>query len=1749
MTEQKVKVIAFDNSYQSSECAKTIKKKKTVPDEANEDNNTEEYSNEEHNTHPKKCSLKAKIAIGISICVAIALIVFLCIKLIPGGGGEDPPETTSQENTPMISEEEARKLGSEFNLTTKEGDLQKISVVQKNREDRTNDGQTTSTYSTRLTNYIIHVMSEKNSDEENKYYYDKIYECSISIQSECLSSTEENCTPVKKLDLSNPTRRNRNLEDNGNNPANDDKLKDIPIPLCLFNLTNNDVITSIACPQSLPETKKKKILLDLYFFRPPGLTRLKEKDSNSTIDRKTVGNRKYIREVNGGICDIENAQFSFCSTDMNTTTDLENRILTYDELAVMKVTSIDPNNYFVKTKTTNLVDETDKLENFDKTSYKNSLEQMVEKLKPHLKYEVLFSQDNFEEFYYLSKNNTPYMDERRRLKFESEEEDESTDMVLKENNVLNLFTPTSGISVDVTLSNNAGFGNEFMQADNLFYINNKKQEDISQSKESSKNLKEILKDLLILTNAGNHEVTILLQNTNVTLENLTEEINKAIALLNKLVKYKDLSDIFDSTSSFDLALDLPFSIIQETSILKGQLEELLTNIENGGIKNNIKILNQNIYDYVEEAHKIVNELFDNLNELSKSLSTEKSILTEISTYYLNHTTRSYSSTIKQAQEILTNYYKDEFNLISPMVEKLLNNFEEKIDESVEKELRIINNLYEKIESKNYTIKGSNEEDLKTILNNLYYIKYFLQELKEKIIKKVKNEMNLKPNGYFISDYDLNSNQETFSKILEKTSILVKQLDNDEYIDVNFDNTMKSINNNFTSILKYADKQKEELFPLNEDVLKTTDFKSEFQKEMKDKIIDAGVQINNKIRKENNYYLEHKKEIIDEFVTKNKELLDNLVIELDNLFSVINIEELAVLFETALNSSLLKIKNEIKNNSDLADEYFQTLSQEKLLLEILKTYHIDEQHLPYCISRTPHHEVYLTNFSDSITSISKTTGYISKYNTYKEHFEKSKVFLNNELYPDLLSLYKNFMLKIREILQVFKNNKLSDKYPDLTELSFIDDHIRVIDNFYSRFDMFVSDDKFNNKYIKIIEDFKKNEKNEIDKELKEIESCHKIINAYPSGKDYNYDICLKFKRIKTYTCVNGVVSHKTNSDNYCLPAASMSSNYLKLKDHSVDSDTIITQFNSKFKQFHDLLSAKINSYTSKINSLKQSLSNLEKETINQKYTLDYLTPIQNYVSSVLSDKYGDKIIESSYNYYQNLMSTRVKSLFDDVSDKWYQYYDNVYTDIKNNLQKYNNSITEFANILSFYLTILSTNITSNYYNSIEVQQKTEFNYTIKYYYNILLKSVKSTHQYIISKLPLNSVGFNNIINLRKKEVNDVFTKLIKNIQDSREYALNFENQIYITQVAETNFFNTNDILKNNVLDTSKNLAPRLARIMQLENGKSNTEYSLSSRFYLENSENGRQVEELYEQINKKVFVYLNLEKFKELLIENWIFDQDEFIRSLKELLYNSDLEVKKELNTEKEKYVYSLEKEITKTYNKDDIAKKINELYVNEIIDLTANQINNIKQNINDIINKIKEELTKEAQVLKTTVTSLNKDYTKIKQRLQNYKNSIKKKLEEIIFAVINQFNQKIMDRIYTNFFEKNLDKYIEESENTIKDLNIGEIKLLSDTYDIGQIIHNIILNICNGYKTFTKTEINSNYEKYLLKLKNAVNIENLKKTVNDQIDNDYNTILLTVLKEVATNEIGIQGYEPYDFKESIINTIDQFIETKFNNIK
>ena len=515
----KVRIIGYDKSVEMCHSNNKFENRRTIKNEPSIKNTSVEKEENPVDNHPKKFTLLFKILIGIIIAVVIGLVVTLCAVYIPRNNKNENQE---KEKIISVIPEENRKLGSEFDFNTKEGDLKIISVKQKMREDRAIDWEKVTTYSTKITNYWIYILSEKESDEENKNYYDKIYECAISIQSECFTSTNEDCTPIERLDLSKPTRRTRNIEEESDNISKDDKLKEIPIPFCLFNLTNNDAITSIACPQSFPEVKKKKMVLDLYFFRPPGVKRSKEENLNSTITRKTEGNKKYIREINGCICDIENAQFSYCSTDMNTTTDLDNNILSYDELATMNITT-DSDNYYLQYKTTNLVDKTENIENDAIEEYKKNLNKFIEKIEPYLKYQVLFSKENFEEYYYIVKKNTSFVQQKRKLR---NEVDDYKEEISNENNVWDVFTPTSGIRIDVTLLNNAGLLNNFMQADNYFYLDNKKLEVISKSEESSKSLKQILKDLVLLTDAGNHKVNELYKNTNITLENLTEEIRK-----------------------------------------------------------------------------------------------------------------------------------------------------------------------------------------------------------------------------------------------------------------------------------------------------------------------------------------------------------------------------------------------------------------------------------------------------------------------------------------------------------------------------------------------------------------------------------------------------------------------------------------------------------------------------------------------------------------------------------------------------------------------------------------------------------------------------------------------------------------------------------------------------------------------------------------------------------------------------------------------------------------------------------------------------------------------------------------------------------------------------------------------------------------------------------------------------------------------------------------------------------------------
>ena len=215
-----------------------------------------------------------------------------------------------------------------------------------------------------------------------------MYTGAISIVSECISKENETCVPKKLVDLTNSD----NNEIKNSKEIND--LKDIPLPLCLFNITNNDVITSITCHKLIPENKIRMILFALYLFRPSVLKRLNKEESNITISYTNLDNNKtLIRETNGGICDIQLPYYSFCIADLNITVDSQSNLLEYDEVTYM-VVKTDENNSFEKNTITKLIDETNKMRSFNYEKYEQSLNKLLPKLEPYFKTNILFSKNS-----------------------------------------------------------------------------------------------------------------------------------------------------------------------------------------------------------------------------------------------------------------------------------------------------------------------------------------------------------------------------------------------------------------------------------------------------------------------------------------------------------------------------------------------------------------------------------------------------------------------------------------------------------------------------------------------------------------------------------------------------------------------------------------------------------------------------------------------------------------------------------------------------------------------------------------------------------------------------------------------------------------------------------------------------------------------------------------------------------------------------------------------------------------------------------------------------------------------------------------------------------------------------------------------------------------------------------------------------------------------------------------------------------
>jgi len=173
-----------------------------------------------------------------------------------------------------------------------------------------------------------------------------------------------------------------------------------------------------------------------------------------------------------------------------------------------------------------------------------------------------------------------------------------------------------------------------------------------------------------------------------------------------------------------------------------------------------------------------------------------------------------------------------------------------------------------------------------------------------------------------------------------------------------------------------------------------------------------------------------------------------------------------------------------------------------------------------------------------------------------------------------------------------------------------------------------------------------------------------------------------------------------------------------------------------------------------------------------------------------------------------------------------------------------------------------------------------------------------------------------------------------------------------------------------------------------------------------------------------------------------------------LSLEKDLEI--DLLIQNETHSETLEKVIINILKNESIENKICDLYSTEIKDLDTNNVNKIILNVNEIINKIKENIINEGKRLSETPTSYTNDYSSIVDSLNYYKNNIFDKLNSTIFTVLEGFYANMIKNVSNDYIVSGLNEYIKEVEKvTSRNDECKDYSLLSSSYNIGKIIDDL----------------------------------------------------------------------------------------------
>ena len=1552
--------------------------------------------------------------------------------------------------------------------------------------------------------FEIYTLNSSFPPEEDKIYYNKKYTSTITVNSICnklsLNENESDCELETILDLNK--RENKNLR---RNEENEELIQKAILPICIIEHTDTNIIISLTCPDTISNSFKNDIIQAFQNIKPNS-TRISVSGNNKLDITDIKGNNNIYIDIFNNKCsdsNINNVKSMKCNTAKNIITDRKGNLFS----SIKKITKnivYNENNIFSQNLTYDFqVLNQQNSSKFNPKIYKSNLNIFFSKTSSLMKKEIYIN------------NFTSYFLELSKIQEENSDIRNIEEQLIENRGIQeeNIFTKTIfDIPIELNIKNDIGLGKERKNAKafSIYNINNDYSDIISFSNFQS-NLNVILNEFISLSKSGNKLANQLNKELNEPLMKLKYIINEKIEQINNYLANKDLSEIFDSTNILKEIETLPYDFIPIIQNLSNSIDELGNDIYEI-INDTMIILNNDIYDFLSDSHNLLNKLFNNLTIVTNALSSDENKIVEISSYYSNEKDTTYYAFINKIKNILDNYYKNEIENILPITNNIIEKFYEKTMTHIKRVNYKLDNISERLSKDDLKIIDSKSDERNKTLENIQHLKNKMNEIIISIKNKFEKIINVKENGFFETQGEIEEKIKLYEEIITQGLNISLFLDNNTQIDKIFDEVMSNFKNKFLLILKDMENILKEKFPLEENVLGVSLFDNIYLQKIDQSFKSEKSNIILFIQNENRKYLESMENIFQFFMNNNATAFDQLMSKLLNDLSEINLDNINKVYNESLTLTFKSINEIIENNKNLANEYLNNVNN-------ANSYHI-------------------------------TQGFINKYNTYINNHQTISSFISDNLKNNLENKYYNVINQINQLLQSIKstNENIFEKYKKQL-LPYSENHIKSIQILIERFNKHITTDNYIKKFLPSINSYITTTSNNLQNIKTNYENIYNNIakkSKSDSSNDYDKQVQHGGDRYCCDRFLGFCIDHCRHPIYYTYDVynAGGTNNHLNLKN--IQFTEYIKNFDDKYNELYKKLSNDIISYNSFLPNLFAIIDNTQKEIIKTDRS-DYTNEFQKKLDNIMEEKLGNNILQETYKYYKSEIMDALPNTLNTILIKWKDIYEELYNNITNNKNNFKSPLNNLYIAASSLIDIYNLNISSNYIETIVDKLKNEFNYTIKYYYNLINSKVNKTCSYIINNMPINEKPLDEILNIRYNEVNISCNNMINKIKNSKNEFVNKNKQKSVLNITSNNFFPINDIINSHINNFTLELNDKLNEIKVITNEtnnkeKYNDEYILTN-MYLENNINKKLINDIYDNINHVKYIDLQSDVYHNMINDVWKNEKEELNKNFQFTINEINNYNKNEFNEELEQYQKLLQNKIYKEfYPSKNLEEKINSMFSNGIKKEDGETKKKINEILESILNKVIYHLSNEGKRLSDEMTSYNNNFTFIEKRLNNYKIKIYNEFYSMLISKIDGFHNNIIEKFYNNYINKGLNEF----QNYLLNATLGKAEFLNMSINLDEIINKELNILIKDYKNITLEQIEFLYQKLYRDLDELFSFSNIKSKINNEIDTYYNSKFLPILKREAIYSYASNDASYYDLSPSIINDIDIYIQQEID---